>query len=471
MRQRLNNASKFSLWILLVDFLKDSLTSVAEKVYYNVLHRQIDCIQPHQLNLTISSDYNRVRLLFHKLKESDCFRLIFLRDKFSLKQGIAFLKQRILFLTPHMFSSDINKEQILSYRRHLQTFWEVSSGEILKEPTYNFRGYHFGYLLKKKYQFLFAEAFPRCAVKIEQLKQFLKRTQNNRIVVDEDVCTFNKTLVMTARTKGIQSLVVQHGFTGLPIGFAPLSATCFAAWGERARCRLSSWGVEKERIVVTGNMLHDELETQEPTNRETVFKQLKLSPQKKTFLLAMFPYRNYALSDFSEAEGFAYQYDKIIKVVSETVNDLKELQLIIKLHPRDSQFKRCHELIRNINHGNILILRQLPSLDYIRHVDCLVSAWISTLIIDTLPFKRPIVVIDPTVDQDKTKAILGLHVPVIPIDKSAVTKEFQKVLLNQHRAIEDEVIFQHLYQRDGQAVSRIVKAIQNLNRYNVFKTT
>ncbi|MBI1978365.1 MAG: hypothetical protein HYS55_06390, partial [Candidatus Omnitrophica bacterium] len=175
------------------------------------------------------------------------------------------------------------------------------------------------------------------------------------------------------------------------------------------------------------------------------------------------------LSDFPEAESFAYQYDTIIRIVSEAVNDLKESQLIIKLHPRDSQFKRGQELIQSINHDNIIILRQFPSLDYIQHVDCLVSAWISTLIIDTLPFKRPIVVIDPTADQNKTRAILDLNVPVVPIDKIVVTRELQKVLLNQIPPIDDEVIFQHLYKRDGQTMSRIVEAIQNLNRHNALQ--
>jgi len=68
------------------------------------------------------------------------------------------------------------------------------------------------------------------------------------LFLTEDITPDSRALVKYAISRGIKTVVVQHGYPGQPHGFVPLMADCFLCWPEHYDLFLS-WGMPEDRVM------------------------------------------------------------------------------------------------------------------------------------------------------------------------------------------------------------------------------
>ena len=76
------------------------------------------------------------------------------------------------------------------------------------------------------------------------------------VLIDEDISVDKNLFVQWCRTVGIPTYVLCHGVLGQKWGFVPLTADKIFVWGRASKAKLESWGVEPDRIIVSGNPLY-----------------------------------------------------------------------------------------------------------------------------------------------------------------------------------------------------------------------
>lgn len=445
LRERLKRVS-FSLYDVTKDAVRD-LGSFAAA-------RRISGSRPSERPaILVSSSESHVAPVLAQLRNKSEISLVFLRETFSPAQCAAFRKNGERFQTAVI-------PQTGPAAGSLKDFWNSAADSILNNEIFTWKNYSFGPLLREKFTYLFTEFFPGLIEFQSRLEKILQDEKINRILVEEDVCTFNKTLIQTANKMNIPSLVVQHGAAVLRVGFAPMSVTHFAAFGEATRQRLTEWGIEKERIALTGNVLHDTLHQNLPT-REEFCRNLGLDPAKKIILLGMFPYRDYSVADFPEVESYPKNYFRLIDTAAKAVSQFPDFQLVVKLHPRDAFLSQCTEYVKKFEKNKIVVALKGPAAAYAKNCDCLVTV-LSTLLIDTLPFAKPMVVVDFSGQAaQKIQSMLSMDIPVVPDKEEALAEVLREVFEKKKHLLPSGLADFHLGTRDGRAAQRAAELLLN----------
>lgn len=183
------------------------------------------------------------------------------------------------------------------------------------------------------------------------------------VVLDQDATPLARALVRAARRRGIPSLVVQHGAPCVRFGFTPLSADRFCAWGEASRDTLIGWGVEADRIAVTGCVgLQPSVFRLQPS----VTKREGRAP--RLLLLATVPPRD-ERPDAVEFHLTTRSYAEMLMAVAE-VRERLGGELIVRLHPRGHECAALRELRRR---GARLAPPGASLIEQVREADCVLS--------------------------------------------------------------------------------------------------
>lgn len=191
---------------------------------------------------------------------------------------------------------------------------------------------------------------------MQLINQFLKmfNSLNFRVVlVDEEVCFLNKTLVQVANTLRIPTFCLEHGAPMESIGSVPSSVMQILAWGEPSRDRLCEWGIPADKIRLTGApQFKLAARINYATCRSLVAKKLKMRPETKYLLLAAFPFDTNEVPTFSRiSHGIKIQKNSL-RVAIEVLETYTDMHLVVKFHPGEE----------NMNFSEAIIARITPSI-------------------------------------------------------------------------------------------------------------
>lgn len=255
---------------------------------------------------------------------------------------------------------------------------------------FNYRGISCGKLVAPRMDYLFREYFPRLRDLIRQVNQFLKLRNVSLIVMDEDVCDFNKILAKAAASQNIPSLVIQHGAPCLSYGFAPLSATHMAVWGEISRTKFLNWGTPASRMTITGVPKYDRLIKKSALKNEATYRALKIDPSKKTIMVcpgisSVNPFERYVENVSSFEENFG-----MIEASLNAIAQLPGTQLIIKLHARDRDEVFIRKHVDNRRLFNVRVLKVFDSIALLGITDLLIASY-SSVVLEAMLLDIPIV--------------------------------------------------------------------------------
>jgi CDP-glycerol glycerophosphotransferase (TagB/SpsB family) len=357
-------------------------------------------------NILISSSYSHVKEVMDALLETKKYSLFYLREVFSIKQSVDFTLQGIEY---EFFNQSKLNSKI---KARLVDVWNAFSMILEGGNTFIFDGISFDQLMKSRLEVICKNTFARIAININYFYDILKRNKIDLIIVEEDVCVFNKTLILTANNLGIKSIVFKHGFLG-PVrefrrAFYPLNATKIAVWGQITKDVLTSYNIPAWAIEVIGYPRLANMKNIFNKDKNSIKHRLGLSQSDKIIFYpdqGLLEEHIHIGSGSSNARILSKYISDLIKVVL----SINNTQLVIKSHP--GLHRRMIKMIQDSPELELLIERAKKEgkLSIIDDFDALdIIAICDLVIFDTttvgflaLPFDKPIVhyTIMPTIKE------------------------------------------------------------------------
>ena len=280
--------------------------------------------------ILFSSSYRIVKEVMGELLHSIKYSIFYLREGFSVKQSVLFTSWGIDYL---VFPGKKPGKNIAT---KMENLWDGFLRILEKGDTFVFDGFSLDMLMKSRLKKIYEKTFASILVGIDYCYDLLEKEGISLIVVDEDVCVFNKTLVMVANNLGIKSVVVQHGFLGsvkeFRRAFFPLNATKMAVWGEITKEVLLTYGIQEKAIAVTGCPWLSGAKDVFKKDRDEIKRSIGLNTRYKTILYpdqCVLEDHLHIASTSSNATMLVQYMTHIIKMVLE----FSDTQLIIKSHP------------------------------------------------------------------------------------------------------------------------------------------
>ncbi len=441
--------------------IKDCVSQVIQTFYFR---KERNSYSAGSEAVLISASEKHVAPVIKSLRKKANLTFVFLRQTFSLRIMNELQKSAGHLSTASLFGPQWIFANFRTEARGFYENWSKVRASFVKDDFFEWNGYSFANLLLPHFDFFFKHMICRLMRLILRFHNICEARKIKRVLVEEDVCVFNKTLVQAAHVMGIPSLVIQHGFSCLRVGFAPLSAACFAAYGDFPKQKLIEWGVAPHKIAVTGNVLHDQslFHSTPKYSRDAFLTKLGLDPTKKVVLLGMFPYRDYLKSDFPEIEAFSSNYVALLDTILNAMAKLDDVQMIIKLHPRDSKLDFVRSVIEKGRQPGVIVVQNAVFAEIIEHSDCLITA-VSTLLVDALPFCKPIILIDFSgLPEPKIQEMIGMPIAVVFNDAAKLSDSIRSALYSGSRSQDNELTRFHLSLNDGLAASRAAELFLNM---------
>ena len=200
---------------------------------------------------------------------------------------------------------------------------------------------------------------------LASLESFFERHHVAALVLDEDATPLKRAAIHASRRRGVPSIVAQHGALAVRFGYSPLEADLFAAWDEASRDQLVDWGVEAEKIIVTGSpnqaMLGAELAARGARR-----------PRDRVLLLGTVP-PNDARPDSVAFRLTTTTYRGMETVVERAMSAAPGARWTLRPHPRAASFERLTARRGSRTAPRLAIDREKSLARSLAGADCVVS--------------------------------------------------------------------------------------------------
>lgn len=356
-----------------------------------------------------------------------------------------------------------------NYGELKQRWNELDNNQKFKESMV-YQGIPIWGLVKERLEHLFLNRFPELIKDIEIFEYMLDKENVDMIVVAFGVTEFDKTLVSVGNQKGVPSLVVQHGISGHPIGFLPLSASKIAVWGRITRDWLVGGGVDANRIVITGSPRFDRYLQRDKNfvkEKEKICRELHLDSQKKIIVFATQIAGGkigFANLHLSHKEG-----KDLLFAMANLMKRYPDKQLVIKLRAAEEE-EITQKIVNESNLDNIKITLNTNIYELVSACDILITPW-STVGLEAMILDKPVITMDLTGRVVPHHAYKKLYVEsgaaicvytekdLIPAIRDALyNEEVRKKLAEERR----KFVYEYVYKQDGEASKRVADLIMQV---------
>jgi len=198
--------------------------------------------------------------------------------------------------------------------------------------------------------------FPNLAVQIEHYDNQFSMINPSAVVVYNDTVPHQRLLVFLAKTRGIPSLLIQHGYHAEPNDGDKRYAEFLAVWGEATREMYSKNGRRSETIAVTGNPYH-----------EPLIKSNSITNNRDNKILVI-TYPENRLSAFGD-KGLPEKY---LEEIFKTIECVQSgVEWIIKIHPSESE-AYYRQVLSKLNVPAIKLVKDVDLISLIKRCRCIV---------------------------------------------------------------------------------------------------
>ena len=327
----------------------------------------------------ISSDMTHARNVLDRLVSRGKYRMLYFRENFGPRLSWEFWTKKVLFLT----ETDFKSEKLLNPLPEYD--WKAISADL--ERYLVFQDISIWRVVEAKIRGLFERERPSAAKRIDAFYTMFSQRNIGAVLVDEDVCEFNKALVLVAKRFNIYTLVIQHGMTTLQVGFSPLSADAMAVWGDYSKKRMVDWGADKSRLIVTGPPRYDVFLNSHWNKRQA----REVGP----LLLATQPFREGIRPAVARVHSSKSVNEWLIRGTLQALQENPGLRLVIKLHPRDRNVPFTQQILGQFPglRARVKVLQHADTFDLLRKASIVLSTW-SSIFTEAVIFQKPVIVVD-----------------------------------------------------------------------------
>lgn len=250
---------------------------------------------------------------------------------------------------------------------------------VLKyKDFFKYRNVYLGDYIEDRFDFIFAEKYPKLALIIDNTCSLLKSEMGKikLVITSEDTTEVNKAKILVCNFFNIPTLVVQHGAPCICSGYIPVSAVKIAVYGEFSKRWFLQNKVEPEKIVVTGPPRFDAYKANKDRNTGQGDYILFIPPISSKKVV------NRILDPKDDEFLFYCIVNAAIK--------LPAIKFIVKLRPEDLMGKTLQKIIYQNKLKNISLLYNADNKKLLESCSLLITD-ISTMGIEALYFDKPVI--------------------------------------------------------------------------------
>ena len=288
------------------------------------------------------------------------------------------------------------------------------------------------------------------------MEKLLKKSKPRLIIALDELSAFGLPLATLAKKNNIPLLIIQHGlfwenYTHI---YGPSLATKKAVWGPRIKKMLLERKFTKDQLIVTGCPKFDDIFESKNIDIDNVYKKIGLDSNKDTILFAAQP--------DDESKNAA-------KILCNSLKHFPEKQLIMKLHPRETNMKYYEQICSNIDDRSF-VNRTHDLYELLCATDLVVTT-VSTVGLESMMFGKPLITIKVDIAPNPFKAC-SVEVTTEYQLKEAIKKFNNEAFRGEFTKRAKEYIYDYAYKTDGKSKDRVMKIVHELlGDMNVSKTT
>ncbi len=375
----------------------------------------------------------------------------YLRDVFSFKGSQLGRSMGFVHLLPEYFGSK------RSQRPDLDKIWKTADRSISQSDIFNtVTGVSLWPAMRYGVRQIFERELFKAVPWIDQLFELLESLNPRAVVVDEDVCLFNKTLVLCANAHTIPTRVILNGVPFFAVGCVPLSAQKILVWGESSRERLRSWGVDDSRITVVGAPQYECFKAYDlqQTCRQ-VASDFHIPDGQKILVLATQPFHTNDAPDLIGSPLTPAIVEAMVERCLEYLAEDPQAFLIIKLHPREDHdfftealIAKASESVRN----RVRLVKQYDTPALLAASDLVLTIG-STVFFEGLLLQKPTVLFDDA-DRRFFEFMSSYFIPLS--DRTRSCPLIRDLLYGSARVLrlqmQREEIDRHFFMKNNQSV-------------------
>ena len=318
-------------------------------------------------------------------------------------------KNNCQIINPNDFfkiSNNMLKTIEKKYRSELSNFWINENDKL--ESIFSKNNVRFWPVLKDKFEKIFNSRLEHYLKQIIISKNIIEKTNLNSILSLNEQGATEKLFHYHLNHK-IPTLLLQHSFfkyydelfddqKRYDSEFTyDLKSDYFLLWGNADESFYNKFGIKKEKLIITGSPKHENF----------FVPHLKNKNNPTVILLALNPMTNF--SGLCNVNSFL-NYEKLIKKLLIFLKSLKNVKIIIKLHPGENFHNKILNDFLKLHFPEITVYQTKPSKKLIQSCDIMIHTTpefyeMSTIMLESMILGKPIIEIyadeDPKIFKDK----------------------------------------------------------------------
>lgn len=201
---------------------------------------------------------------------------------------------------------------------------------------------------------------------LAEVERQLRAVQPDALVCDEDATPLPRVAIHVSRPFGTQSYVVQHGAPCIRFGFSPPAADRLLVWGDASQRQLARWGVDRDRITITGAPYREDAVIVPPSTPRAKGSSAHI------VLLATVPPRD-SRPDSVEYHLTRRTHTEMLAAACRAVSQVPNASLTIKLHPRSSNEVDIKQVLASFPGLTVSVVRRGNLSRLVRGAACVLS--------------------------------------------------------------------------------------------------
>ncbi|MFH0831788.1 MAG: UDP-N-acetylglucosamine 2-epimerase [archaeon] len=401
--------------------------------------------------------YSRIENVVKELLKSRDNNVVMVTTKTNMQDELK--NQGLNYVSFGDFLNQNMKKDINEKNREVVGLWKRLEKDKEFCKLLSYKGENLEEVIKKDLEFYFCIKFKWIMHYIETSKVLMDKLNINLVATICDFITPTRSAVMAAKSKSIPTLMVQQGLQVDDSGrfFIPLTCDKIALWGPADKEYMGRWGIADSRLIVTGSSLHDSISIKKISTKrkEELLEKLGLDGNKKTVLL---------VSQAFEGIWGENTRKRLIELVVNTIKNRKDMQLIIKLHPREEE-EMPKKIVEKYNPKNVVITKKEFDIDELIDLSDVMVTLESTCIYDAILLRKPVISVNlikfpEQVAYVKSGACMGVYQDkdfknaLKTLFRGKMNKKFEE---GRKRFIED-----YFYKTDGKASARVAELIYKM---------
>ncbi len=352
-------------------------------------------------------------------------------------------------------------------RKEIKKIWSVLKKDHTMRKTFSYKGVQLWPFMKNRIKFAFRKRLPSFAKDYEATKRAIENLKPEVLFMTEEANALGRVIVMAAKENDVNVVAMQHGMIkeNHPAYYHkkkdlknyPIPDKT-AVYGKKDKKILTENSFyPKKKVIVTGSPRYDEFaKPKKIYSKKKIFEKLNLDENKK---LLVWTTQKIMIVPLKTPLDLGKEHAAII---FEAVKKQEEIQLVIKLHPRDQLGDEYRKIAENLGVDVKIIRDEIDTNELLYSADLITTAW-STTGLEAMMLDKPVIALTFPLKKnpmfENTKAVINVKKPkhFETALKSVLTKkEIQKKLKKGRKRF----VYNHVYKLDGKAAKRVSKIVE-----------